>query len=52
MFRLERFQLRLQLRIAGQEILGSREDAEWPRGHLVTKGSISGQEGAEQPEGH
>ena len=52
MFRLETFRLRHQLRIAGQEILDSREDAEWPRRHSVTKGSISGQEGAEQPEGH
>ena len=52
MFRFERFGLRFQLCIAGQEILGSREDAEWRRGHLVTKMSISGEEGAEHPEGH
>ena len=41
--RLQRFRLRFQLHIAGQGILVSRKGAEWPRGHLVTKRSISGQ---------
>ena len=33
MFRLRRFPLRPQPRIAGQGVLPSRDDAEWPRGH-------------------
>ena len=33
--------IRLQPRIAGQEVLGSRDDAEWPRERRVAKRSIS-----------
>ena len=43
-------QTRVVPRIAGEEVLDSRDDAEWPRGSLVAKRSISGEEGAEQPE--
>ena len=33
----------------GQEVMGSQEDAEWPGGRSMARGTISGLECAEQP---
>ena len=52
MFRLGRLRLQLQLHIADQEFLGSREDDVWTRGRLVAKRSISGWNGTKQSEGY